>query len=445
MTTDAVDSFIRTRTSNVPGDGWFENAGLGMFIHWDHASQQGLEISWAMTGYYPIERFRDRVTIATYQSSAATFDPESWDAARVAKLARDAGARYVVFTTRHHAGYSMFSSQYSGFGVGTSPSGRDVTRELVDALRAEGIRIGFYYSLSDWHHPDYPALEEDDLPYALERWPLAGQLEHAGTPLADDRHRRPSAESWDRYREYLRGQLTELLTNYGQIDLLWFDGEWERSPEEWDVDGLHDLIRSLQPNVVINDRLLGHGDYVTPEQGLPRDVPDGPWELCLTIGEVWGSVPGDTMHKTATSLITTLTEARSRGGNLLLNLSPTGDGSLDHRQVDAFEQIAEWMTRHRESVHNVSPTVGVDFYGPTTAKPGRLYLHLVMRPIEEIIVRGIPVDRIRRVTLLADGRELAYSTVDDVHDVTASATGELRIPAPEPSAALIDVIAIEFE
>lgn len=449
--TAAPDSFVRTDLVKLPGGEWFTGAGFGLFVHWDHASQQGIEISWPLVGRSIIpgsDRVEDTVTVEQYQSTAATFDPVEWDAVALARLAKQAGARYVVFTARHHAGYSMFHTAHSDFGIQHSPFGRDITREFVEAIRAEGIRVGIYYSLPDWNHPDYPAFTMSDRPYPLEHWPAAADPANAGTPVADDRHRRPTPEQWARYQDYLRGQLTELLTGYGTIDLLWFDGEWERSEAEWDSAGLRALIKSLQPDVVINDRLLGQGDYKTPEQGFPVTAPDGPWELCLTIGQMWAWRPGDTKSKSTVSLLTTLIEVASRGGNLLLNIGPKGDGSLNGSQVTTLEEIGAWMDAHAESVVGVAPTSGVDFYGPSTARQGRLYLHLVMRPIEQVIVRGIPVERVRSVRLLATGEELPFELNVEVHEQaeqTGEALGELHIPAPAASGALIDVIAIDFE
>lgn len=444
------DSFVRPTDFTLPGGEWFIGAGLGLFVHWDHASQQGIEISWPLVGRSIIpgsDGVEDAVTVEQYQSSAATFDPVEWDAAALARLAKRAGARYVVFTARHHAGYSMFHTAESDFGIEHSPFGRDVTREFVEGIRAEGIRVGIYYSLPDWNHPDYPAFTMADRPYAEEHWPGAGDPDNAGLPIAEDTHRRSTPEQWARYQRYLRGQLTELLTNYGTIDLLWFDGEWERNEDEWDSAGLRALIKSLQPDVVINDRLLGQGDYKTPEQGFPVVAPDGPWELCLTIGQMWAWRPGDTQSKSTTSLITTLIEVASRGGNLLLNIGPKGDGSLNASQVRTLEEIGAWMDVHAESVVGVSPTTGVDFYGPSTARPGTLYLHLVMRPIEQVVVRGIPVGRVSGVRLLATAESLPYDVNLEVHEQPAAGhdpLGELRIPAPAASGAPIDVIAIDF-
>ncbi|PDQ36446.1 MAG: alpha-L-fucosidase [Candidatus Lumbricidophila eiseniae] len=446
--TARLSSFVRPTEFSLPGGEWFIGAGLGLFVHWDHASQQGIEISWPLVGRSIIPgTVGDVVSVDQYHSTAATFDPVEWDAVALARLAKRVGARYVVFTARHHAGYSMFHSKHSDFGIEHSRFGRDITQEFVAAIRAEGIRVGIYYSLPDWRHPDYPAFEMGDRPYAREHWPTAGCSTNEGTPVAVDRHRRSTPEAWLRFQSYLRGQLTEILTNYGTIDLLWFDGEWERSAAEWDSAGLRALVKSLQPAIIINDRLPGQGDYKTPEQGFPVVTPTGPWELCLTIGQMWAWHPGDTKSKSTRSLVTTLIEVASRGGNLLLNIGPKGDGSLNESQVKTLTEIGDWMAKHAESVIGVSPTVGVDYYGPSTARPGVMYLHLVMQPVERVIVRGIPVGRVTGIRLLATGEQLPYEVNYEVHEQLAPGAdplGELLIAAPRASGAAVDVIALEF-
>ena len=188
---------------------------------------------------------------------------------------------------------------------------RDLVAEFVDACRAEGLRVGFYFSLSDWHHPDYPAFRDEDRPYLLIAYP------------------RPEPEVWARYLDVLFGQVRELLTDYGEISVIWFDGGWERSPEQWRAAELEALIRELQPDILINERLPSVGDYTTPEQFVPATAPEGRWETCLTMNESWGHVPEDEDWKTERDLVHALCETVGKGGNLLLNIGPRGDGSLD--------------------------------------------------------------------------------------------------------------------
>ena len=412
---------------------WFAGAGLGLFVHWDHASQQGIEVSWPLVGrsiVHPGDT-PDDVSVAKYHSTAATFNPRRWNAAEVARLAKSCGARYVVFTTRHHSGYSMFHTKVSDFSIQHSPYGVDITRQFIEAVRAEGLRVGLYYSLSDWHHPDYPAFQEGSKPYLYERYP------------------RPSPEKWARYLDYMRIQLTELLTNYGPIDLVWFDGHWERTAEEWRAAELRRLVASLQPEAIVNDRLPGNGDYDTPEQFLPITPPSRTWELCLTMNDSWDWRPSDTNYKSPRDLARWLADAVSRGGNLLLNVSPQGDGSLPDVQVSQLRDLGEWIATHGEAVVGARPAPpSVDFYGPATVNNNRLYLHLVAQPVENVVVRGIPVRRVRRVSLLGAGAPLRYrlplAAYDD-HLPGFDVLAELIIDAPASSGALMEVIAIDFD
>src|SRR5690606_27939935 len=220
-----------------------------------------------------------------------------------AAAARAAGMRYAVLTTRHHNGFSLWPSAVSDWSVRRFLPGRDLVREFVDAFRAAGLEVGFYYSLSHWHHPDYPAFTEADKPYSF---------------LAYRRPDDPAA--WDRYLDYLFTQVRELLTDYGDVAVLWFDGQWERTPWEWKADELRAMIRELQPDCLVNDRLPFQGDFETPEQFVPAEPPEGRWETCLTMNRSWGYVPADTRYKSARDLIHTVCETAGRGGNLLLNV-----------------------------------------------------------------------------------------------------------------------------
>ena len=246
---------------------WFDDAGFGMFVHWDPASQAGLEVSWPMVGgVFSLPRCQ-AVTSEEYWSHEATFDPRAWDPGDLARRARAAGMRYVVFTARHHAGYSMWDTEQDDHKITASPYGRDLLGELVVALRAEGLRVGLYYSLSDWHHPDYPPFSAQDLPYRFDRMTVA------------------TDEQAERYRAYLMAQLRELLTNYGPIDLLWFDGQWERPGPWWRPDEIAALARSLQPGILINDRLPDQGDFLTP--GAIRAAPAARRSLGIVRDHQW--------------------------------------------------------------------------------------------------------------------------------------------------------------
>lgn len=394
---------------------WFDDAGFGMFIHWDHASQRGLEVSWPMVGGMFSLPHCQSVTPDEYHGLAATFDPQAWDPVDLARRARAAGMRYVVFTTRHHSGYSMWDTALDDHKVTRSPYGRDILAGLVEAFRAEGLRIGLYYSLSDWHHPDYPPFTVDDLPYRFDRLP------------------QPTDEQADRYRQYLMGQLEELLTGYGPIDVVWFDGQWERPSQWWRPAEIAARLRELQPGVLINDRLPGQGDYLTPEQFVPATAPEGRWESCETMNQSWGWNPDDHDLKSPRMLITTLCETVGRGGNLLLNVSPRGDGSLPPEQLDRLDAFAEWMATHSAAIHGVDAGLEAwQFHGPSTQAAGVVHLFLVMRPQEFVTVRGVPVRRVRRVTVMGTGTELPFRTrAGVIEQLAPDPDGEVVIEVPD--------------
>ena len=395
---------------------WFRGAGLGLFVHWDHASQQGLELSWPLVGGIPVLPKCQSVPVAEYHASAATFDPTAWDPVALARRAKACGMTYAVFTTKHHNGYAMFDTKQSDFSVMHSPYGRDIVRGFVDAMRAEGLRVGLYFSLSDWHHPEYPAFREEDKPY----------LFLASPPW-------PPAEQWARYLEFMRAQLTELLTNYGPIDVLWFDGGWERPADWWQSKELEQMIRSLQPDILINDRLPMCGDFETPEQFVPAVPPAGPWETCLTMNESWGYNPSDGDYKSSRSLIHMLCEVASRGGNMLVNVSPMGSGELPPEQTERLDAVARWMDLHGESVVGTEPGLEPwQFYGPTTRRGNIVYLHLLMRPYETVTVRGVRVRQVQSVRVLGADTTLPFTTRTAILDsMAADPTGELTVTVPE--------------
>jgi alpha-L-fucosidase len=395
---------------------WFDDARFGMFIHWDHASQRGWEISWPMAGGMFTLPHCQSVTPNEYHDLAKTFDPHAWDPADVARRARAAGMQYVVFTTRHHNGFSMFDTALSEHSVMHAPYGRDIVRGLVDAFRAEGLHIGFYYSLSDWHHPDYPPLLEEHKPYLPGFTPPTPDEEHAA-----------------RFRAYEMGQLRELLTNYGPIDVLWFDGQWERAPDWWNVDAIDALARELQPGILINDRLPNHGDFLTPEQFVPATAPGERWETCFTMNDSWGWNPDDTNYKSSRAIVHALCETAGRGGNLLLNVSPRGDGTLPPEQIERLAAVGTWMSRHHEAIQGTE--AGLEpwqFYGPSTRRENRVYVFCLMRPYESVSVRGIPIKRVEHVTVLGTGARLGFNTRTGViESLMWDPDGELTITVPE--------------
>ena len=399
--------------SDPSAPGWFADARLGMFVHWGIASVHGCELSWPLIGTaMPALPLSEPMSVEDYYSAAAKFSPDPDSPREWMAQARAAGMRYAVLTTKHHDGYALWPSAHTEFH-----HDHDLVGEFVTAARREGLRVGLYFSLPDWHDPDYPALEQSPEGYV-------------GHIL-----RRPEPEVWLRYLENMFGQVRELLTGYGQIDLLWFDGGWERSAEEWHSDALRAMIRDLQPDCLVNDRLPGHGDFDTPEQLVPALPPQRAWETCMTMNRSWGCVPDDTAYKSATALVQMVSDVAARGGNLLLNVSPDADGRLPGEQLDRLRAVGDWVGRNSAAVHGTR--AGLEpwqFYGPTTQADGRIYLHLLARPYESVTVRGIPVRRVASVTALATGRQLEWHerlAAADELGLTEDPVGELVIDVPQ--------------
>jgi alpha-L-fucosidase len=243
------------------------------------------------------------------------------------------------------------------------------------------------------------------------------------------------------------GQVRELLTNYGRIDLIWFDGQWERTPDQWRTKELAAMIRELQPEIIINDRLPG-GDYDTPEQFVPAHAPARPWEVCLTMNESWGYNPDDPDYKSSRDLVRTICEIAGRGGRLLLNIGPRGDGTLPPEQLDRLREVTAWMQRNGASIAGTSPGLEPwQFYGPSTRNGDTLFLHLLMRPYDAITVRGVPIRRVQSVHELASGTALKFSSRCSVLDqlLNSDPMGELRIEVPESVLdPLATVLAVEI-
>ncbi len=259
------------------------------------------------------------------------------------------------------------------------------------------------------------------------------------------RFRQPTPEQWARFRAFLFAQVEELLTGYGPIDLLWFDGGWERSAAQWGARELRERIRALAPAALVNDRLPGEGDFDTPEQFVPAQPPGRAWETCMTINESWGYNPDDHAWKSPRQLVHTLCEVAGRGGNLLLNVGPKGDGTLPAEILERLAPVERWMARHGRAI--VGTRAGLEpwqFYGPTTRRGSTLYLHCLMRPYDAVTLRGIAIRRVRGVRALGTGDALRFGTRCSVIDQLfhPDPQGELRIEVPEGA---IDPLATVLE
>lgn len=379
---------------------WFLHDRFGMFIHW---------------GLYSIPsrgewvRSSERMTVEAYQQYFDEFNPTRYDPREWAALARAAGQRYVVLTTKHHDGFCLFDSKLTEYSAPHTPARDDLVRPFVDACREEGLKVGFYYSLLDWHHPNYPVI--DDLHHPLR-----------DTPPADATSRDLSV-----YQRYLHGQVRELMTNYGEIDLLWFDFSYQKlSGEAWRADELVEMIRQLQPGIVINNRLVaGHaesggrplgerGDYATPEQTVPSaGIVDAqgasvPWEAAMTTNKSWGYQRDDKDYKSPRDIVRMLVECVSKGGNLLLNIGPDPLGRVPQPCDALLKRVGRWMDDNGESIYGCgSATLPKPEWGYYTQRDdGVLFAHIFDRPAGPIVLEGL-ADRIDKARLLSDRSEVS--------------------------------------
>ncbi|MGW0208211.1 alpha-L-fucosidase [Streptomyces sp. NPDC003233] len=405
----------------MPMQPWFRDAKLGIFVHWVIYAVDGVPESWSF--------YTGQVSHEQYMKQLGGFTASRYDPRAGADLFARAGARYAVLTARHHDGGALWDSAHGDLNVvRRTPAGRDLIAGYADALRERGRRVGLYYSHSDWNQPDYASVRHPD------------PDEYPPNPLA---HARPGEEdpaARARFLAYRDGQVGELVERF-RPDLLWFDGEGERTEEQWGLDALAARILAGNPETVLNARMLSHGDYATPEQGVPLQAPDGPWKLGLTVNDSWGFQHRDHNHKSVRQLVRYLTETIGAGGNLLLDVSPREDGTIPAEQAERLAGLGAWLARHAEAVYGtVAGLPPGHHYGPSTLSADRRTLYLVCFdvPRETVSVRGLR-NRVRRVSVRGTGTALGHRVtggLDEVPGVTW-----LDAPAAEHAT----VLAVELD
>jgi len=394
--------FNETEQQKTERLAWWTHDRFGMFIHW------GL---YAMAARHEWVKKNERMTNEQYEKYFEIFDPDMFDPAEWAKMAKAAGMKYAVITTKHHEGFCMFDSKYTDYKVTNTPYGKDIIKMWVDAFRAEGLKIGFYYSLIDWHHPDF---EIDRV--------------HPQSAKSDEEYKKLNkGRDMSKYRKYLKDQVRELLTNYGTIDILWLDysypGKHGKGHEDWDSEGLLKMVRELQPNIIINDRLdlkayEDGWDFTTPEQFKVPQWPtfNGkkvPWETCQTFSGSWGYYRDEMTWKDTKQLLVLLIESVSKGGNLLLNVGPTGRGYFDARAVSALSKMGKWMKYNSRSIYGCTQAPE-EFQVPPncllTYNPelNRLYIHLLDYPLQNFNLPGYK-GKIKYAQFLHDASEIKIS------------------------------------
>jgi alpha-L-fucosidase len=331
--------------------GWREMR-FGLFIHWGPVSLKGTEIGWSRGGERRGTGGKGNIPVEIYDNLYKQFNPIKFNADEWVQIAKEAGMKYLVFTSKHHDGFSMFDSKLTDYKITNSPFKRDVVKDLADACHKAGLKLGFYYSPVDWHHPDY------------------------------------RTENHARYIEYLHGQLRELCSNYGKVDIVWFDG-LGGTAKNWDSENLLKMIRQLQPNVIINNRAGLPADHDTPEQEIGKFQIDRPWETCMTLCQQWAWKPDDQM-KSLKECIHTLVRVASGDGNFLFNVGPMPDGQIEPRQVARLKEMGDWLKKYGESIY---ATRGGPFkptsWLASTHKGNAIYVHILAWPSDTITLPPI--------------------------------------------------------
>ena len=429
---EPIKLFAETAAEKEARMTWWREARFGMFIHF------GL---YALPARHEWVKSIERMDNAAYQKYFDEFNPDRLDVREWVRQAKRAGMKYMVLTTKHHDGFCLFDSKYTDYKITNTKYGKDLVREYVDACRAEGMRVGFYYSLPDWHHESFPIDHYHPLrPVTWGPWDLRSQ----DVP----------AETWDKvnvgrdmatYREYLYNQITEILTNYGKIDLLWLDftmpEKYTKHPEDWQSEKLIALVRKLQPGIIVNDR-LGIGwstvdgwDFVTPEQEFPKSetmVRFGhpiPWELCQTFSGSWGYHRDESTWKSEKECIELLVRVVSCGGNLIMNVGPTGRGNFDGRARSRLDAFAAWMDTHSRAIYGctaapegfAAPKGTHLTYNPSVS---RLYVHLVDYPSDGRLTLPF-AGRVAYAQFLNDASELLFDG-----DILKLPTAAPNVPIP---------------
>jgi len=365
-----TSAFCQVNTSHQEKLKWWQDARFGMFIHWGPVSLKGTEIGWSRGKEIPV---------AEYDTLYKQFNPVQFNADEWVKLAKDAGMKYIVFTSKHHDGFCMWDTKYTDFNIMNSPFKRDVMKELADACRKQGMALGFYHSTCDWHHPDFPVTSP------------GGSVRRATSNL-------------DRYTEYLKNESVEIIKNYGPLLVMWYD-----VPMEFDSirgQGVIDVIRKVQPNIIVNNRTGASGDFDTPEQRIGGFQNNRPWETCMTIATQWAWKPNDEV-KTLEKCLHSLIRSAGGDGNLLFNVGPMPDGRIEPLQATRLQEMGQWLQKYGYSIYGTrgGPFKPTD-WGVTTRNENTIYLHLLSwkggAPKIDFPAKGIDIKWCR----LVDGGEV---------------------------------------
>lgn len=382
---------------------WFRQDRFGMFIHWGLYAIPALG-EWICS--------KKRMTTGEYDKYFEQFDPVGYNPKEWAKLAKKAGMKYAVLTAKHHDGFCLFDSAFTEFKATNTKAGRDLVKEFLDAFRGEDIKVGLYFSLIDWRHPDYPKYND---------------MFH---PMRGNEAYKDEKINFERYLEYMHGQVKEIVSNYGKLDILWFDFSYDNMRDEvWKATELMEMVRQYQPEVIIDNRLEGSGekngsivtdspnvysgDFASPEQIIPpegmRDLKGGPipWELCATLNNHWGYCYYDHVYKSPKTIIRTLVECVSKGGNFILNVGPDAKGKIPKESEKILLEVGKWMENNKESIYQC----GISQYpkpewGRYTQRGSNVYAHIYETPLGALPLYHIPPEKVGKISYLESGAEV---------------------------------------
>ncbi len=386
---------------------WWHEAKFGMFIHWGLYSVIG-QHEWAME--------EEGIPIPQYEQLAKHFKPQPNAARAWARLARQAGQKYMVMTTKHHEGFCNFETKLTNYCAPQQGPGRDLVAEYVEAARAEGLRVGFYYSLMDWHHPDGARCATDDA-------------------------------ARQRFVEYTHGLVRELMTNYGKIDILWYDVDWPLNAEQWESKKMNEMVFKLQPEIIVNNRNGLPGDFSTPEQHIQAAQGGRAWETCMTMNESWGYQKADDDWKSPKTIVRNLITCANGGGNYLLNIGPKLDGSIPEESVRILTEVGRWMDKNGATIYQSEAMRGrATPMASFTRKGNTLYIHVHFWPGSTLAAEGLSFFRpqsvvaigglrakVKSARLFASGRKVDFRQ----DDISVQFTG-LPSEAPESPVTVIE-------
>ncbi len=351
---------------------WWHQARFGMFIHFGLYSVLARH-EWAME--------MEGIPVLEYMKLAKQFDPHPHAARAWARLAKQAGMKYMVMTTKHHEGFCNFNTSLTPYCAPKQAPGRDLVKEYVEAAREEGLRVGFYYSLMDWHHPD-------------------------GARCATDEAAR------QRFVAYTHGLIRDIMSNYGQVDVLWYDVDWPLSAQGWESEKMNRMVFKLQPKIIVNNRNGLLGDFSTPEQHIQAAKKGRAWEACMTMNDSWGYQRADDDWKSPKTIVRNLIQCSQGGGNYLLNIGPKGDGSIPEESVKILTATGEWMKKYGSTIYGSDPCqVNRSVYAGFTRKGNTLYMHVYFWPGNYVAIGGL-MTKVKSARYLATGEKIDFQQTD---------------------------------